>query len=238
MRFLFRTGLSTGMVVVVLALASALWAEYSARKSCASVGSPAASAQGADGSSGSLVDEALPGYQIGEKHSIWVDAPPAKVFDSLEQDAGGEHPILSLFGLLRVFGERGASSLSEDDEPVLDWLRTGSEEALEGSSREAVLVADDTGVVSFRVEPEGGGARLTTETRIIFDDQASCRQFGRYWGVIYPGSSLHRVYLLETIRHRAEVAASPDNRSDESSRVRRRLERSVAGATAKEEGEA
>ena len=238
MRFLFRTGLATGIVVVVLILASALWAEYSARGSCASVGSPAASAQRADGSSGTLVDEALPGYQIGEKHSIWVDAPPAKVFDSLERDAGGEHPILSLFGLLTVFGERGASSLSEADEPVLDWLRTGRVEALEGPGREVVLVADDTGVVSFSADPEAGGARVVTETRVAFHDRASCRQFGRYWGVIYPGSSLHRVYLLETIRHRVEVAASPDNRSDESSREKRRPERSVAGALVKEEGEA
>lgn len=238
MRFLFRTGLATGMVVGVLVLASALWAEYSARGSCASVGSPAASAQRADGSSGTLVDEALPGYQIGEKHSIWVDAPPARVFDSLERDAGGEHPILSLFGLLTVFGERGASSLSEADEPVLDWLRTGRVEALEGPGREVVLVADDTGVVSFSADPEVGGARVVTETRVAFHDRASCRQFGRYWGVIYPGSSLHRVYLLETIRHRVEVAASPDNRSDESSREKRRPERSVAGATVTEEREA
>jgi hypothetical protein len=237
-RFLFRTGLATGMVVGVLVLASTLWAEYSARGSCASVGSPAAWAQRADGSSDTLVDEALPEYQIGEKHSIWVDAPPAKVFDSLERDAGGEHPILSLFGLVRVFGERGASSLSEEDEPVLDWLRTGRVEALEEPGREVVLVADDTGVVSFRADPEAGGARVATETRVMFDDRASCRQFGRYWGVIYPGSSLHRVYLLETIRHRVEVAASPDNRSDESFRAKRRPERSVAGATAKEEREA
>jgi hypothetical protein len=237
-RFLFRTGLATGIVVVVLILASALWAEYSARGSCASVGSPAASAQRADGSSDRLVDEAIPGYQIGEKHSIWVDAPPAKVFDSLERDAGGEHPILSLFGLLTVFGERGTPSLSEADEPVLDWLRTGRVEALEDPGREVVLIADDTGVVSFSADPEAGGARVVTETRIAFHDRASCRQFGRYWGMIYPGSSLHRVYLLETIRHRVEVATSPDNRSDESSREKRRPERSVAGALVKEEGEA
>ena len=208
MTFLVRTGLVTSIVVVALILTSALWAEYSARSSCASVGSPAASAQRADGSSDTLVDRAPPGYQIGEKHSIWVDAQPARVFDSLEREAGNEHPILRLFGLLRVFGERGPSSFSEGDVPVLDWPHTGSEEALEGSSREVVLVADDTAVVSFRIDPEAGGARLTTETRIKFDDQASCRQFGRYWGVIYPGSSLHRVYLLETIRHRVEVAAS------------------------------
>ena len=210
MKFLVRTGLATGVVAVVLILATALWAEYSARNSCASVRSPAVSDQEAEGSSETLVDEALPGYQIREKHSIFVEATPERVFDSLERDAGGEHPILRLFGLLRGFGKRGASSLSEGDEPVLDWLRTGSEEALEESGREVVLVADDTGAVSYRVDPEAGGARLTTETRIMFDDQASCRQFGRYWGVIYPGSSLHRVYLLETVRHRVEVAASQD----------------------------
>jgi hypothetical protein len=75
-RFLFRTGLATGMVVGVLVLASTLWAEYSARGSCASVGSPAAWAQRADGSSDTLVDEALPEYQIGEKHSFgWTHRP-------------------------------------------------------------------------------------------------------------------------------------------------------------------
>ncbi len=229
MKFLVRTGLATGVVVVVLVLASALWAEYSARSSCASVGSPAASAQRADGSSGTLVDETLPGYQIGEKHSIWVDAPPAKVFDSLERDAGGEHPILSLFGLLRVFGERGASSPLEDDEPVLDWLDAGSEETLKEPGREVVLVADDTGAVSLRADPEAGGARVVTETRIIFDDQASCRQFGRYWGVIYPGSSLHRVYLLETVRHRVEASASPGDWGSKSSHAKQRSKQSVVG---------
>jgi hypothetical protein len=213
LRFFVRTGIATGVVVVVLALASALWAEYSALSSCVGFGSPAVSAQSADGSSDTLVDGALPWYQIGEKHSIRVDAPPARVFDSLERDVGGEHPILRLFGLLTVFGEGGASSLSEDDEPVLDWLDAGSEETLEEPGREVVLVADDTGVVSFRAAPEAGGARVVTETRIMFEDQASCRQFGRYWGVIYPGSSLHRVYLLETVRHRAESAFSPGGRT-------------------------
>ena len=165
-----------------------------------------------------------------------MEATPERVFDSLERDAGGEHPILRLYGLLTVFGERGASSLSEGNEPVLDWLLTGSEEGLEGSSREVVLVADDTGVVSFRVDPEAGGVRLTTETRIMFDDQASCRQFGRYWGVIYPGSFLHRVHLLETVRHRVEAATSPGNWGSKSSRGKRRSEQSVVGAIFKEGG--
>lgn len=51
MRFLVRTGLATGAVVIVLALSSVSWREYSARSSCASVGSPASSLQTADGTS-------------------------------------------------------------------------------------------------------------------------------------------------------------------------------------------
>jgi hypothetical protein len=193
--------------------------------------------QRSDGNTANLVEEALPEFQIGEKHSIWVDAPPARVFDSLARDVGSEHPILRLFGLLTVFGEGGASSLSEDDEPVLDWLGAGSEETLKEPGGEVVLVADDTGAVSFRAVPEAGGARVVTETRIMFEDQASCRQFGRYWGVIYPGSSLHRVYLLETVRHRVE-AASPDSRGDKSSREKQSSEQSVVGAAFEEERQA
>jgi hypothetical protein len=228
LRFFVRNGLATGVVVVVLALASALWAEYSARSSCASVGSPAAAPQGADGPPGTLVDEALPGYQIAEKHSIFVEASPGRVFESLEGDTGGEHPVLELFDLLKVFGERGASSLSEADEPILDWLREGNE-MLEEPGREVVLVNGDAGVVSLRVDPEKGGSRLTTETRIAFDDQHSCRRFGRYWGVIYPGSSLHRLYLLETVRHRVETA-SPDDRGATVSRRGLCSEESTMGA--------
>jgi len=233
-KLLVRSGLATGIVVVALILTSALWAEYSARNSCASVGSPAALPQGANGSPDTLVDEALPGYQIAEKHSIFVEATPERVFESLERDAGDEHPVLELFDLLRVFGDQGASSLAEADKPVLEWLRSDGESVLEEPGREVVLVNGDTGVVSFRADPEKSGSRVATETRITFDDQHSCRQFGRYWGVIYPGSSLHRVYLLETVRHRVETASSREDRSQTTSRGGWRFEESTVGALSEE----
>jgi hypothetical protein len=233
-KFLVRTGLATGIVVVALILTSALWAEYSARNSCASVGSPAASPQRANSSLVTLVDEALPGYQIAEKHSIFVEATPERVFDSLERDMGNEHPVLELFDLLKVFGDRGAASLAEADKPVLDWLRSGNESVLEDPGREVVVVNGGTGVVSFRVDPEEDGSRVATETRITFDDQHSCRQFGRYWGVIYPGSSLHRVYLLETVRYRVETASSREDRSETTSRSGWRFEESTVGAVSEE----
>ena len=67
--------------------------------------------------------------------------------------------------------------------------------------------------LSVRVEPEEGESRLTTETRISFADRDLCHDFGWYWGVIYPGSSLVRVGFLEAVEHRAETAFSPNGRT-------------------------
>lgn len=67
--------------------------------------------------------------------------------------------------------------------------------------------------LSFRVEPEAGGSRITTETRVMFADGDLCHDFGWYWGVIYPGSSLVRVELLKAVEDRAETALSPDDRT-------------------------
>lgn len=60
------------------------------------------------------------------------------------------------------------------------------------------------GAVNLRVDAEEGGCRLTTETLMAYGGGASCRGFGRYWGVMYPGSSLLRIELLKTIKHRVE----------------------------------
>lgn len=44
---------------------------------------------------------------------------------------------------------------------------------------------------------------LTTETRVYATDLASRRRFGRYWRVIYPGSSLIRMMWLRAIAKKA-----------------------------------
>ncbi len=94
--------------------------------------------------------------------------------------------------------------------------------ALSGAERErlrAGLTAarfaalDDPGyakaVMNFRWSGEGGGwTRLTTETRVVGTDAAARRQFGVYWRIIYPGSSLIRRTWLAAIRARAERAGA------------------------------
>lgn len=48
---------------------------------------------------------------------------------------------------------------------------------------------------------------LTTETRIYATDAASRRRFGRYWRVIYPGSSLIRRMWLRAVAKKASASA-------------------------------
>ncbi|MCM3875996.1 MAG: hypothetical protein NEA02_06200 [Thermoanaerobaculia bacterium] len=59
--------------------------------------------------------------------------------------------------------------------------------------------------MSFRIEPSGGGCRLTTETRIFATDPKTARAFAVYWRFVYPGSALLRVTWLRAIAERAET---------------------------------
>jgi hypothetical protein len=61
--------------------------------------------------------------------------------------------------------------------------------------------------MDFTIEPvRGGGARLSTETRIAGTDAAGTRTFRRYWRIVHPGSALIRREFLSGVRRRAERA--------------------------------
>ena len=118
MKFLIRTGLATGVIAVVLALFSVSWSEYSARSSCASVSSTSALGTIAGGARATLIGEVLPEYHIGEKHSVFIDAPPERVFGWLESAGGYERPVVRLFGLLAVIaGNENAPVPSRERSP-------------------------------------------------------------------------------------------------------------------------
>lgn len=202
-RFLVRTGLATGVIAVVLALASVSWIEYSTRSSCADVGRSASPRQVApDAEKPMLLDETLPEYQLGEKHSVFIEAPSERVFESLKRVTSDEQPKSRLLNLLLVImGKREAPS---EEEPLYEMLRDESGLVLEEPNRKMVTVdiatADEhipstpdtvRGFVGYRlrhnemkvtgnlrVDPEEDGSRLTTETRIMFADRRLCHDFG------------------------------------------------------------
>jgi hypothetical protein len=61
------------------------------------------------------------------------------------------------------------------------------------------------GVWSFRLDPAGASTRLTTETRVRCDDEASRKAFKRYWFIIGGASGLIRKVMLRRIKRAAEV---------------------------------
>jgi hypothetical protein len=61
--------------------------------------------------------------------------------------------------------------------------------------------------VNFRLEDEGEGCRVTTETRIHATDAEARRNFARYWSLIRPGSGLIRRSWLRAIARRARRRA-------------------------------
>ena len=61
----------------------------------------------------------------------------------------------------------------------------------------------------FRLAEEGGGTRLTTETRIACTDAASRRRFRLYWRVVRPFSGLLRLALLRAVAREVTRSAGP-----------------------------
>jgi len=57
--------------------------------------------------------------------------------------------------------------------------------------------------IDFVLEPEGGGTRLTTETRVTATDQGTRARFAVYWLLIRAGSGLIRRDLLRAVARSA-----------------------------------
>jgi hypothetical protein len=64
--------------------------------------------------------------------------------------------------------------------------------------------------MDLRVEPERGGTRILTETRVLATDAVARRSFGAYWLLIRAGSGLIRRDLLRGIARRAEASGARD----------------------------
>jgi hypothetical protein len=178
-----------------------------------------------------LIDAHLPAPDRAERHSIRIARPPADAMAAARTVPAGEIPIAVFLMAIRSlpallarkrppaptgpvlgnFTRLGFVVLEDTPEELVvggigrfwqpsgDIRRVAPEEfdsfAEPGYAKTAF---------NFRVEPDGDGTVLTTETRIDGTDDAARRRFRRYWRVIYPGSALIRIAWLRAIRKRAE----------------------------------
>lgn len=178
----------------------------------------------------SALDRLLPVWDERSRHELLVRADPARVDAALRALTFGELRLTGVLMTLRgLRGPRGgrrdesliASFLDGAFELLVDepgrelavgliaqpWrLRSGQTREIPGAAefvsfREPGFVR---AVMGFAFEPETGGTRLVTETRIQATDPRSRRAFARYWRVISLGSGLIRRDILRAVRRRAE----------------------------------
>lgn len=180
------------------------------------------------------LDEFMPTWQFGERHSTEVDAPPARVFEALEQVRADEIRLFRTLTWIR----RGGRALPEgilhagSNRPLIDIAVDGGFLRLaEDAPRELVIgtvVAAPpraewplsaqvfqqklppgfaVAAMNFRVTEIGPGRSLvSTETRVYANSPGARRRFAVYWRLIYPGSALIRRMWLRAVERRAEAA--------------------------------
>jgi len=90
---------------------------------------------------------------------------------------------------------------------IRPWKLTGG---YDGPSLDAAALRDfrEPGwaktAFDFVLEPDAGGTRLTTETRITATDARARLLFGIYWAAIRAGSGLIRRDMLRAVARTAE----------------------------------
>jgi len=176
------------------------------------------------------LDEIVPEYQFGEWHSARVHARPEQVIEAVRQTTFGD--MKSLGTLLRIraaalrihdsgdsfqgkrvldaFSASGYVTGGNDHEIVMcGGANVQAQRSLGVRTLQECADYREGGAVkmayNFAVEDAGGGwSTITTETRVVALDDATCRGMARYWRLIVPGSGLLRRQWLDAIQRRAE----------------------------------
>lgn len=180
------------------------------------------------------LDNALPNYDVRERHSIAVKAAPATVLEEVVRMTPRDVPVMAALMALRSLPSLllGRGALGVGLRPIVQQferagfvrLATAEDELVLGAvgrfwhpsggltrvSAEGFAAFAEPGwakaAVNFRAARAGGRTLLTTETRVLATDDAARRSFRRYWRLIYFGSAAIRVGWLRAIRLRAERA--------------------------------
>jgi hypothetical protein len=183
------------------------------------------------------LDDVVPAPHFSERHERVIAAPPEVVWAALHELRAGDSPVVrALMGArtlpARVLGRgrpgssTGRPFLEQGPVPVLatdrprsvvaggvmqPWKLTGGAEAPVLDAAALRAFAEPGWVkcaVDFVLVPDGGGTRLSTETRVEATDRRTRVRFGAYWIVIRAGSGLIRREMLRLVAEKAQITAS------------------------------
>ncbi len=183
----------------------------------------------------SLLDDAMPQYDVCLDHETKIDAPAALAFDAmcdtdLERSPivqalfrarqillGGRHAEREMHrGLLERLGDFGWGVVGEESgrEIVFGAVTKPWENdpVFRGLSAADFKRFETPGYVkiafTLRIDPQGEHTSIArTQTRALATDPLSRRRFRRYWALLSPGIELVRIVLLAQLRAEAEERA-------------------------------
>lgn len=180
------------------------------------------------------IDDFVPVYQFVEYHEARTKAPLSRVVEASRRVSLSDMPAARFLMRLRDLADGRLDAPPFEARPLLDEMiqpgtgflvldvsdprelvygmvgRPWTEEMPPKVSSAAEFQAFTTpGQVrvafDIRIVDEGGGVvRVSTETRIVGNDDQVRRVFARYWRLIYPGSAIIRRVWLDAIVARAE----------------------------------
>jgi len=169
-----------------------------------------------------MIDSFLPDYDFRTSHRQWVDADTDEVWAALTTVRFDELVLTRPLLRVRKLGKRIPPGSVFYDGPVTLLRVEDGRQAVGGSiaqswslrprhkelsTAEEFLSFTDPGwvkfVTDFRVQPDKGGTRLSTETRIKATDSVSKRRFFLYWTGIRMFSGVVRRDVLAAVARKA-----------------------------------
>ena len=181
-----------------------------------------------------LLESIMPTYEMQEVHTIHVDASPARAYAAALAVTPGEAALARQFLWVRTLPARvmgrpatadtvwtrplltasgtGVLGRAPDREIVIGLIgqfwKVRDDERVAVESREQFMAFKRPGfavsTLSFHIDAEGTGSRVTTITRVRTTDPDARRAFRRYWRLIGAGSGLLRRTFLRAVKTRAE----------------------------------
>jgi hypothetical protein len=165
--------------------------------------------------------DALPEYHHRERHSVRVAASPERALAAAREVTLEEVPLTRWLFRVRGLGATAPagrlwdlfttnSFTRFDDETFVlvgrPWQLGGARRPEVGDFRTFSEPGYAKMTLDLRAFPDGDGARLVTETRVLLTDRTARTRFAAYWLVIRPFSGLTRRGWLKAAKRRAESA--------------------------------
>ncbi len=175
-----------------------------------------------------LLDRYIPEFDVYERHTVTVKAPPEAVIRAARGLRPRDVPLTVALMALRSVPPlvRRRKTLLSFTEPVIDqFLQAGfvlladepdelviggvgrfwsADGGLKRVARGEFADFREPGYAKAAMNFRAENGTLSTETRIQATDDEALRSFGRYWRAIKLGSGAIRAEWLRAIRRRAE----------------------------------